>query len=465
MKKKKMVYSIIILIFVTQGIIVMNNNITIENTNINALKTQNVASLEKVYTYNISQFDSHLIWVDLDWSAPIKGTAYTNSGGQIKITLKQIGEKDPNDYSIFSGPLPYIDLSFFENQSNSLIQNFTLTNIPNSEAAMNLALGYNSFLSGFLIPVNNLSQLKSQATEQVSSSGYMPGTLNIEETYCSIKFDFRANDLSQNSTMLYDKWLGLLVWGKVENVYGPDLEISLINGSFDYNLHSIYDLTQFDSYFSWVDLDWTVPVKGIAYTNSGGQIKINITNIEEKVPNDYSVFSGPLPYIDISFLENQSNTLIQNLTLTNIPNSEAAMNLALSYNSFLSGFLIPVNNISQLKSQAIEQVSSSGYMPGTLNIEETYCSIKFDFRANDLSQNSTMLYNKWLGLLVWAKVENVYGPDLEINLKEISIRLIKDDVIPGYEVTTLISIFLIGITCIASYQYRKKKFILKSFNN
>ncbi|MBN1216943.1 MAG: hypothetical protein JXA99_16090, partial [Candidatus Lokiarchaeota archaeon] len=251
----------------------MNNNIFIENTDQNALKTQNVASLEKVYTYNISQFDSYFTWVDLDWVAPVKGTAYTNPGGQIKITLMQIGEKDPNDYSVFSGPSPYIDISFLENQSNTLIQNLTLTNIPNSEAAMNLALSYNSFLSGFLIPVNNLSQLKSQAAEQVSSSGYMPGTLNIEETNCSIKFDFRANDLSQNSTMLYDKWLGLLLWAKVENVYGPDLEINLIDGLFDQNLDSIYDLAQFDSYFTWVDLDWTAPVKGTAYTNPGGQIK------------------------------------------------------------------------------------------------------------------------------------------------------------------------------------------------
>jgi hypothetical protein len=138
----------------------------------------------------------------LDWTAPTKGDVYTNPGGQINVKIRRFGDKDPNDYTVFSEPLPYIDIKFFENVSNTLVLNFSLSDIPNSEAAMNLAINYNAFLSGFLIPVDNLTKLKEQATDQVDPLGWMPGTVDIEETNCSIMFEFKATDRSQNTTMI-----------------------------------------------------------------------------------------------------------------------------------------------------------------------------------------------------------------------------------------------------------------------
>ena len=184
-------------------------------------------SSKEVYTYNVSQFDSKATWTDLDWQAPTKGDFVTNPGGQIKVNFTRFGDKNPNDYSCFSAPLPYINIYIYENVSDALQLNFSLTDIPNSEAASNLAINYNSFLSGFLIPTHNLTKLKAQANDQVDSTGFMPGTVDIEETNCSIKFVFKADDRSQNVTMIYDKWVGILLWTKVKNIYGPDLEINL----------------------------------------------------------------------------------------------------------------------------------------------------------------------------------------------------------------------------------------------
>ncbi|MBY9006738.1 MAG: hypothetical protein KGD63_08270, partial [Candidatus Lokiarchaeota archaeon] len=128
MKKKNITYSILLVLLILQGICFINI-IPINSGNQQISNTQNEFSLRNEYTYNITQFDSHFTWVDLDWTAPTKGTAYTNSGGQIKISVSHLGDKDLNDYSIFSEPLPYIDISFLENQSNTLIQNLSLTDI------------------------------------------------------------------------------------------------------------------------------------------------------------------------------------------------------------------------------------------------------------------------------------------------------------------------------------------------
>ena len=223
-KKNITISSIIIGILFLQGIYFLNI-IPKANSEI-IIKTQNSVPLNNEYTYNVTQFDSHFSWILLNFTSTNQ-TAFTNPGGQIKVNFTKFDVKDPDDFTVFSEPLPYINIKMFINESNNLVLNISLNSIPNSEASFNLAIGFNSFFSGFLIPIDNLTELKMQANEQASSTAFVPGTIDIKETSNTIKFTFKATDKSQNSTMKYNKTSGLLLWAKVENIYGPDLEIIL----------------------------------------------------------------------------------------------------------------------------------------------------------------------------------------------------------------------------------------------
>ena len=191
-------------------------------------------NLSRSYIYNVSQFDSHFSWRNLTYGA--RGDAITNPGGQIKVNFTGF-YNDPDVFgkSCFSNPIPYINITFIENQTGTgmLVTNTTFYNVSNSEAGLSLAIGYNAFHSGFLIQINNLNTLKLLAIEQISDSGYLPGSLKISDYDYLVAFEFKDDAELQNSTMIYDKTTGVLVYSKVENDYGPDLEIYLN----DYNLN------------------------------------------------------------------------------------------------------------------------------------------------------------------------------------------------------------------------------------
>ncbi|MHA1756000.1 MAG: hypothetical protein ACTSVV_04465, partial [Promethearchaeota archaeon] len=93
-------------------------------------------------------------------------------------------------------------------------------------ASNNLAIGYNEFDPGFLIPTDDFAWLISQAKAQ-NQSGFWECNIKSEESQNTIKFIFLKKDNSQNTTIIYDKITGLLVYAKVENQYGPDIEITL----------------------------------------------------------------------------------------------------------------------------------------------------------------------------------------------------------------------------------------------
>lgn len=366
--------------------------------------------LNNLYVYNVSQFDSILNWVKVDYSSQ-KGIAYTNPGGQIIVNFTGFYDKEPIDmFNCMDNPIPYLDIKFLENQSNILVANLTLTNISNSEAAMNLAISYSNFKSGFLIPNDNFTKLSEKAYAQ--DIGGMAADIKVEETYNYIYFDFKQNLKYQNSSMLYEKKTGLLIWAKVQSFFGPDLEISLNNYSIEFEDPLLYNVSQFDSILQWYTVDYMLQ-KGIAYTNFGGLIIVNVTGFYDKEAIDtYNCFDNPIAYLNVSFFENRSNALIANLTLYNISNSEAAMNLAISYSNFRSGFIVPIDNLSKLKENAYAQ--NVGSYSASISAVETDLTIMLIFKQNNRAQNSTMIYEKRTGILLWSKVENKYGPDLEI---------------------------------------------------
>lgn len=221
----------------------------------------------------------------------------------------------------------------------------------------------------------------------------------------------------------------------------------------DLNKSYLYNVTQFDSKFTWLDLNWGP--RGDAFTNPGGQIIVNFTGFYDKDPNAFgkSCFNDPIPHINITFLENNTGILTTNTSFYNVSNSEAGLSLAIGYNSFHSGFLIQITDIENLIVLAEEQVNKSGFMPGEFTYEEYDFMVEFIFEQDNRNQNSTMIYDKSTGILVYSKVESVFGPDLEIYLSDYELNFQKTgNGIPGFLGLifgiTIISILIIMIPTI-----------------
>ncbi len=183
--------------------------------------------LNRMYIYNVTQFDSKFTWLDLNWFP--RGDAITNSGGQIVVNFTGFYDDDASAFSAscFNNPIPYINISFIENITGMLVTNTTFYNVSNSEAGLSLAIGYNSFHSGFLIQINNLENLTTLAAEQVLDTGFLPGEFIFKGYDYMVEFTFKQDNKNQNSTMIYDRTTGILVYSKVQSIFGPDLEIQL----------------------------------------------------------------------------------------------------------------------------------------------------------------------------------------------------------------------------------------------
>ncbi|MBY9019487.1 MAG: hypothetical protein KGD67_00420 [Candidatus Lokiarchaeota archaeon] len=193
----------------------------------------------------------------------------------------------------------------------------------------------------------------------------------------------------------------------------------------DLNLNGtyVYNVTQFGGDLNWIGFNWSS--KFNTTTNFGGQISVNFTGFYDKDPDDiFNLFGSPMSYMDIEFIENQAGILLSNHTFNNVSNGEAAFNTLLGYNAFQSGFLIPINNLTKLKEQALAQ--DAGFMIGDITVEETYNFISFDFKQGSGTQNTTLVYEKQSGLLVWARTEmipitNPLGYTLEMFLTNFSL--------------------------------------------
>lgn len=228
--QKKLFYLIVTLLFL-QLLYFGSLSFVKADDNIPNSYYQNL-NLNRTYIYNVSQFDSKFKWVNLSWVP--QGDAITNPGGQILVNFTGFYD-DPlaMGASCFSNPIPYITISFMQNVTGMLVTNTTFYNVSNSEAGLSLAIGYNSFHSGFLIQINNLKNLKTLASDQVSDTGFLPGDFIFKEYDYMIEFIFKQDTKLQNSTMIYDKKTGILVYSMVQSIFGPDLEIQL--GDYELN--------------------------------------------------------------------------------------------------------------------------------------------------------------------------------------------------------------------------------------
>ena len=101
--------------------------------------------------------------------------------------------------------------------------------------------------------------------------------------------------------------------------------------------------------------------------------------------------------------------------MSNRSNSEVARALTLGYNSFQPGFLIPNENLTYVKDLALIQADPGGLydIRGEIKIEESFNFLYLGFSQIGGDQNTELIYDRWTGLLVWAKT-SIFGYLLEI---------------------------------------------------
>ena len=407
MKKKSIALGLLCSFFIIQGIFI----VSIPNVKADVTIPPNFYSeldTDSVYIYNVTKFGGDLSWFGFDRVSKYNTT--TNAAGQISVNFTGFYDKDLNDsYNAFGSPMPYMDVEFIENQAGVLNSNHTFYNVSNGEAAFNMALGYNSFQSGFLIPNDNLTYLKELALAQ--DSGYMPGDINVEESSNFISFDFKQDLKFQNTTLVYEKKSGVLVWArsKIAPIFDPigyTLEFFLTNYSLDFNSAYTYNVSRFGETAFWNGWDdnyvdtWT--------TNPGGLVIINVTDYYYKDPNDSSTsdaFPSDLKraWLDIEVYYNGSFGLIgPQISLTNISNREAAIQMRMGYGDLQSGFLIPmINNITFIREKALNAANQ-----GKVSIIETELTISIFYdQIGGFEQKTHFIYEKKTGLLQWIDTD------------------------------------------------------------
>lgn len=405
MNKKTIFFSIFALLLIFQGLFLVSTS--------NAKAYQEIPqdfyqdlNLNGTYVYNVTQFGGDLNWVGLNWVSKYNTT--TNAGGQVSLNFTGFYEKDPDDiFNLFESPMSYMDIEFIENQAGVLVSNHTFSNVSNGEAAFNMLLGYNSFQSGFLLPTDNLTNLKNQAL--VQDSGFMAGEINVEETYNFISFDFKQDSGAQNTTLVYEKKSGMLVWARtkmipITNPLGFSLEMFLTNFSLDFDELYIYNVSKFEGAAFWYDWDfnyidtWT--------TNPGGLVTINFTDYYLKDSREPVWAMDAFPstmkraWFDIEiFYKGFFGPIGPIISLKNISNREAALQMGIGFGGFQSGYMLPsINNITFLEELAIAASNQ-----GELTITETDLTIKISYdQIGGFEQKTHLIYEKHTGLLLWV---------------------------------------------------------------
>lgn len=366
-----------------------NNTINIKNSadNIPANYYQDL-DLNSTYVYNVTQFGDDPAW--WHYFAGFRGMWKTDPGGKIIINFTGFYNRDPRDWgdSFPNTNMPYYDIDIFNKTGPPA--NFMGSNISNSEASGVMALGYNGFQSGFLIPINNLTEIKVKALEQ--SVGASNGIVFVEETHNFLYISFEEDNENIKTYLIYDRWTGLLVWAKTFS-YGFKMEIQSLNFTFNYEETYNYTINEFNGPLEWSSFDGD---KGYINLSSGNYILVNFTGLYNKHALDGSCFSEPIPYINITFVTNR--------TMCNVSNTEAADAMIIGYNNFDSGFIIPTDNLTKLKEMAI--VESLGLTNGIVSIEETILTIKLNYDQIDGNQFTSLIYDIKTGLLLWAHTES-----------------------------------------------------------
>ena len=403
MSKKPILLGILLILFAQQGIILL----TIPNVKADASIPSNFydnLDTDSIYVYNVTKFGGDLNWLGFDYIS--KYNTSTNSGGQILVNFTGFYEKHPNDiFNAFESPMPYMDIEFVQNKAGILISNHTFYNVSNGEVAFNTALGYNAFQSGFLLPIDNMTYLRQLALAQ--DSGFMPGEITIEESYNFISINFKQDSKFQNTTLVYEKKTGLLIWARtklapITDPIGYTLEMFLSNYSLDLNTLYSYNVSRFNSATFWYDWDfsyidtWT--------TNLGGTVNVNFTGYYFKDPDDLGADIFPSDtkraWLDIEiFYNGYFGPIGPQISLANISNREAAIQMGIGFGDLQSGFLLPMIHNTTFIKEGILKMNQ-----GEIEIIEEELTIEFSyyFEIGGFRQETYLIYEKMTGLLQWV---------------------------------------------------------------
>jgi hypothetical protein len=215
------------------------------------------------------------------------------------------------------------------------------------------------------------------------------------------------------------------------------------SSDFDMNKKYIYDVNKWDQELQW----YYTSDQGYVNSSAGGQIRVKFTGFFEfETPSwENNTFENPLPFINISFYERKDDTLHLNRTMVNESSAEAANVMALGYNEFDAGFLIPTDNFTRLQNRVEAQNESGTWELSSYGCELLSESVKIYFKQASGSQNTTLYYDKITGTLLKANVQSAFGPDfkIELNKEQQNISAYPIFILAGVSgITILISIFI-----------------------
>ena len=231
--------------------------------------------LDKTYVYNVTYWEPGEIISYWDYNWADQGDINASKGGQIHVNFTGFYNKHPSDDNVFTNPVPYVNMSIYQNQSNSLVWNNTFYEVSSSEAGYVFGICYNTFRAGFLIPTNILNEIPQMAYMQ-DTEDWAACTVNVEEYDFILKIEFFQDSKWQNTSLIYDKKTGLLVWAKVETVsFFGSADFEIILNEYDLNFQKTQNYDQSD-------------------TEGFENVDIYVGNLEQGV----SVFVGQYP-VDI----------------------------------------------------------------------------------------------------------------------------------------------------------------------
>lgn len=225
----------------------------------------------------------------------------------------------------------------------------------------------------------------------------------------------------------------------------PDHYSSSLTAGITYN----YQVIEFNGPVNW----WTE--EKYLDTNQNGEISITLLGFADQSAVFWASNLNPVPFCNITSKYLDDGVLKKNVTFVNKSTTEIGSMLVLGYNDYNPGFITSINWTHE-KLLATNSVDPTGWVPGTVTFDESNpAQIKMVFKQAPASgnQNTTLIYNKDTGVLIYAKTEifffNLYS--LEIQLKEGNI--------PGYP----IEIFgLLSIIAVIAIVLVKKKNIFNT---
>jgi hypothetical protein len=405
-----------------------------------------------VFIYNVSAFGTPSSWYNYDTQS--SESWETSESGQIKINITGFYQRHENDWGddFPDENMPYMDIKIYKSKGNL---NYTRNNCSNAEASSNLILGYWPFNPGFVIP-KNISYIKDLANQSSQNNNF---NYIVEESYNFLYFY-----IEDSSELIYDKSTGLLVYANTHSG-SYNLEINLLNFSLDLTQLYHYNVSEFGDIPAW----WYVYTdEGYFQTNEGGLIEINFTGYYNRPSSDWGdVFPDTnMAYMNVMIYNKTDFGLSLNFSQVNVSNKEVAVALALGYNNFQSGFLVPsIQNLTNIKKLALQE--ATGFISGVVKLQETDLTLKIIFEENEDGQKNNLIYEKRTGLLLWTRcIGSNYKLEMTIDdydpwtLTEsvTPSRFNLDQYVPYILIGSLSIISIIGILVISQFQSNVKEY-------